>query len=328
MALYGVDVSFHKGFPDWSRAKQAVGFAILGVTELYGKDASFEHNFKGCKDNGIPVGAYKFSYALSWSDSKHEAEDIVNILRGRKLEFPIFLDLEWNKQTTLGENALREIIEGFREGIENGGYRFGGIYCNLYWYNTFIPQYAKDKYNFWISSYPYSDNGLPVESLEPKGVKNLVGWQYSECGNVPGFEGNPVDMDLFWEDYGAVAPSAPVSVIWPTLSLGSVGGAVQTLQTMLNEEGENLEVDGVFGPKTQEAVIAYQIAHSLEPDGIVGPLTWNMLLSQGVLKTPNEIAKEVIRGDWGVGSDRRDRLTKAGYDYEAIQKIVNEMLEG
>lgn len=43
-------------------------------------------------------------------------------------------------------------------------------------------------------------------------------------------------------------------------------------------------------------------------------------------KTIDEIAKEVIQGKWGTGADRKNRLTKAGYDYDAVQKRVNELL--
>lgn len=44
------------------------------------------------------------------------------------------------------------------------------------------------------------------------------------------------------------------------------------------------------------------------------------------LKTIDEIAKEVIQGKWGVGTKRKTLLTNAGYDYSAVQKRVNEML--
>ena len=44
-------------------------------------------------------------------------------------------------------------------------------------------------------------------------------------------------------------------------------------------------------------------------------------------KTVDELAREVIRGLWGNGDDRRNRLTAAGYDYEAVQKRVNELLK-
>ena len=40
-----------------------------------------------------------------------------------------------------------------------------------------------------------------------------------------------------------------------------------------------------------------------------------------------EIAKEVIQGKWGNGQERKDRLTAAGYDYSAVQGLVNKMLQ-
>lgn len=43
-------------------------------------------------------------------------------------------------------------------------------------------------------------------------------------------------------------------------------------------------------------------------------------------KSIETIAKEVIQGKWGVGNDRKKRLTEAGYDYTAVQKKVNELL--
>ena len=45
-----------------------------------------------------------------------------------------------------------------------------------------------------------------------------------------------------------------------------------------------------------------------------------------VLKSNEEIANEVIAGKWGNGNDRKERLITAGYDFSAIQKIVNEKL--
>ena len=44
-------------------------------------------------------------------------------------------------------------------------------------------------------------------------------------------------------------------------------------------------------------------------------------------KSNEEIAKEVIQGKWGNGQDRKDRLTKAGYDYNTVQSLVNKMLK-
>ena len=45
------------------------------------------------------------------------------------------------------------------------------------------------------------------------------------------------------------------------------------------------------------------------------------------LKSNSEIAKEVIRGDWGNGAERKKALTASGYDYDVIQKEVNRILK-
>ena len=45
-------------------------------------------------------------------------------------------------------------------------------------------------------------------------------------------------------------------------------------------------------------------------------------------RTVDELAREVIRGLWGNGADRRNRLTVAGYSYSAVQTRVNEILRG
>lgn len=44
-------------------------------------------------------------------------------------------------------------------------------------------------------------------------------------------------------------------------------------------------------------------------------------------KTVDEVAREVIQGKWGNGADRKNRLTKAGYNYNTVQKRVNELLK-
>lgn len=46
-----------------------------------------------------------------------------------------------------------------------------------------------------------------------------------------------------------------------------------------------------------------------------------------VKKSVDAIAREVIRGDWGNGDERKKKLTKAGYDYSVVQKRVNELLK-
>ena len=44
-------------------------------------------------------------------------------------------------------------------------------------------------------------------------------------------------------------------------------------------------------------------------------------------KSVDTLAREVIQGKWGNGTDRKNRLTAAGYNYSAVQKRVNELLK-
>ena len=64
-----------------------------------------------------------------------------------------------------------------------------------------------------------------------------------------------------------------------TLSQGSRALPVKLLQRLLNKKGARpaLAEDGVFGPVTRDAVIAFQRSARLVPDGIAGPRTWSHL---------------------------------------------------
>ena len=44
-------------------------------------------------------------------------------------------------------------------------------------------------------------------------------------------------------------------------------------------------------------------------------------------KTVEQLAKEVIDGKWGNGEERKKRLTEAGYNYNEVQKKVNQLLK-
>lgn len=66
---------------------------------------------------------------------------------------------------------------------------------------------------------------------------------------------------------------------YKTLCIGNTGEQVKVLQNLLNQRGEDLTVDGKFGPLTFAAVKAFQALNGLDIDGIVGPITWAALLA-------------------------------------------------
>lgn len=198
MAEYkGIDVSAWQGAIDWDTvANYGMGFAILRITEAGNViDSCFEKNYSGCQKHNIPTGAYKYSYAMTVAEIQSEARKVVEVLNGRKLQYPVWLDLEWNNQRSLGAEQIHKLAEAFEKIITAAGYKFG-IYCNVDWYLNVICSHLK-KYDFWIARYPASDNGTLQERLRPDFG---VGWQYSSKAKIPGISGT-VDRNVFYKDY-------------------------------------------------------------------------------------------------------------------------------
>ena len=196
----GIDVSAHQGKIDWNKvAAYGLDFAIIRITEAGNiADSQFENNFAGCNKHKIPVGVYKYSYAMTVAEIQSEARKVVSTLNGRKIQFPVFLDLEHHNQRALGSESIHKMAEAFRKIIVDAGYKFA-IYCNVDWYNTVICSHLK-KYEFWIARYPQYDNGWLLERLRPEWG---VGWQYSSKAKIPGINGN-VDRNVFYTLYDEI----------------------------------------------------------------------------------------------------------------------------
>lgn len=87
------------------------------------------------------------------------------------------------------------------------------------------------------------------------------------------------------------------------------------------------------GKEPDVKCLIYQYSATGDVPGISGNVDLDRYYGKAVVedkgkKTKDEIANEVIDGKWGVGHDRKQSLTNAGYNYEEIQKRVNEILNG
>src|SRR5262245_5943612 len=76
---------------------------------------------------------------------------------------------------------------------------------------------------------------------------------------------------------GTAAPS--YAATYPTLSTGSTGANVTSLQYLLTSRGYSTTADGDFGSGTKAAVTAFQQSRGLSADGIAGPATFSALVS-------------------------------------------------
>jgi GH25 family lysozyme M1 (1,4-beta-N-acetylmuramidase) len=220
MKLKAIDVSSHQGVIDWDKVKlEGIELAILrcgyGSDKTAQDDAYFEKNYSECKRNGIKVGVYLYSYAVNVSQAKSEAAHVIRLLKGKKLDFPVYYDLE-DADTTgkCSKKVIGDIAEVFAETVSAEGYNVG-IYANKYWFTSILTDKRFDRWDKWVAQYS------SVCTYSGK----YTGWQYSSSGMVNGIN-TAVDMNEFYVDYtvtGAATPSA-VNSTTTASSLPSLAG--------------------------------------------------------------------------------------------------------
>lgn len=217
--IKGIDVSRWNGSIDWKTvANYGMGFAILRITEKGNiVDSTFEPNYKGCIENKIPVGVYKYSYATTIAQIKDEANVVIKTLNKRKLDYPVFLDIEDKCQENLSDSLMMKMIEAFRAIIVKAGYKFG-IYCGYSWYQNQLPEGAK-MYDCWVARYPNNDTGELQERLRVPASTGVIGWQYSSKATIPGIP-TKTDRSVFYKDYSKSSTTSTDSPK-PTTTQGS-----------------------------------------------------------------------------------------------------------
>ncbi len=124
-------------------------------------------------------------------------------------------------------------------------------------------------------------NGTTVtcEGLSQWGSQGLAQQGYNSTQILRSYYGDvEIVSNAPVRDYVSSYPGTP-------LRRGSVGPNVVIVQTELNRISQNYPaipkvaaVDGIFGARTENALMAFQRIFDLNPDGVVGPATWYALV--------------------------------------------------
>lgn len=193
MEYKGIDISKYQGNIDFKKVKDTgIQFVIARIG--YGmyedqKDPKFEEYYKGATNNNIPIGVYLYSYALNIKDAEAEADIALKWLNKRRLNLPVYYDLEDKSQQILPKKTLTDMATAFCRKIEKAGY-WAGIYANKYWLTTFLDSKELEKhFTIWVAQY----NNVNTY----KGKYDM--WQYTSSGKVNGINGN-VDMNILYRD--------------------------------------------------------------------------------------------------------------------------------
>ncbi len=204
--LKGVDVSKYQGAIDWGKVKASgIDFAIirLGYTGTITRkptlDGFFARNLTRSTKVGLNVGVYYYSTATSLKQARKEAEFVIKHLKGKKLQYPVYIDTEDQKQAKLSKNALTAIVKEFCEILEEAGY-YVAIYSNKSWFAEQLNDKSLAAYDKWIAQYnkkcTYTgDYGM---------------WQYTDRGKVNGIKGY-VDLNKCYKNYPTIIKRAKLN---------------------------------------------------------------------------------------------------------------------
>lgn len=176
-----IDVSEHNGKLDWEKLKPQIEGAIIrcGFGSDYESqdDAYYERNVSECERLGIPYGVYIYSYANNVNKAKSEANHVKRLIKGRKLTFPVFYDLEEERYSSYANKMAQTWMDAM------SGYEVG-IYANVNWWKNYLTGVScKNKWvAYWGSSQP--------------SISNMVLWQYSDNGKVAGVSGFDLNKNI------------------------------------------------------------------------------------------------------------------------------------
>ena len=196
MIAKGIDVSEHQDRINWAEVQnEEIDFVILrlgwiGNKENHTIDKFFKENYESCVRLGIPVGVYVYSYCETEEAAKSAAKWTSEQLKGKKITYPVFIDMEDSQIENLDVQTLTDISKTFCEELKTSGYSKVGIYANKNWLVNKLDASQLSKYNIWLAHY--------TDKTDYSGKYDM--WQYTSSGTVKGIMGN-VDMNYSYKIY-------------------------------------------------------------------------------------------------------------------------------
>lgn len=203
---YGIDVSAWQGTIDWAAvAGSGVEFVIIRAawrgygTGSLSVDEYFYQNIEGAKANGLKVGVYIFSQAITPEEGIEEANFLMNTIRGYDIDLPLVIDYEFAyhadgspgrlRAANLSRQAGTDICNAFCAEVEKNGYQ-SMVYANPSMLYNYL--YRDQLGRLWLANY--------TSQTSYEGDYDF--WQFTSSGVLPGITGTAtVDMN-FWFDTG------------------------------------------------------------------------------------------------------------------------------
>lgn len=205
----GVDVSQFQKDIDWAKAKASgIDFAFIRVgyrgygTGSLQMDTKAYQNIENALANGVQVGVYIYSQAITEQEGREEAQYVLSRIKDYNITLPVVIDYEYAEsggrytgrlyRANLSKAQATSICNAFCAEVAEAGYR-GAVYANKSMlYGALNP---KDLIGtVWLAHY--------TSKTDYTGEYEF--WQCTSSGYVEGIPSQNVDLD-YWYDAGVSA---------------------------------------------------------------------------------------------------------------------------
>lgn len=212
----GIDVARYQGTIDWEAVSQGdVDFAMVrigyrGMAEgEITEDPNGRYNLQEAAKNGIPLGVYFFSTAVTEEEAKEEADWVADMICGYPITYPVVYDCENfnnpdSRQYPMNKTERTDVALAFLKAIEKHGYEgmFYASKVDMELEKSWEVSRIEEDYKIWVAQYP----ALPYPDTPETSYSGLHHmWQYSMEGSVPGIR-QPVDLNIAYFGYDGIEP--------------------------------------------------------------------------------------------------------------------------
>lgn len=219
---YGIDVAKYQGIIDWSSvANSGVDYAMIRVGHRSGDngeilaDPTALYNLQEATANGIRVGAYFFSTAITVEEAQEEADWVANYIANYAITYPVVYNCEGfekesSRQYSLTKAERTDIAMAYLERIYENGYTpmFYAARNELQDEAKWETKRIEDNYLVWVAWYP---GGEYSQESGPEYTGKYGMWQHTNSGSVAGIS-ETVDMDVCYFGYAKDATPHDTSV--------------------------------------------------------------------------------------------------------------------
>ena len=285
--MRGIDISNWQGGINLEHID--IDFCIVKATEgLNFVDNTCDPFVQTCKKLNLPWAFYHFARE---NNSIDEAEFFVKACKNYFREgIPV---LDYETQNLNDKLWCEQFVTRVHD--------LTGIWCMIYtsasWCVKFKGSWVADKCPLWVAGYPYNmytwpDGGCPYDCSP---WKRCTIWQFTDC--LITYYGG-IDGDVAYID----------KKTWESLAQGKT----VKKPTVTDKATDDLVIDVLNG----------KFGNGDERKELLGAKYETV---QNRINQLYTVAYEVLKGKWGNGWNRENALEGAGYPYEIVQRIVNEL---